>query len=154
MPHSSSGKSLNDLLVIGPSIQDSLLNIVLRFRFYRYAFTADEPKMYRMILIDKRDTQFQRILWREKKTEKLMEIELTTVTYATAAAPFLATRVLNQLVDDEKDNFPAASKVVKKSMYIDNVFSGAATLDEAKQLQADLDTLLNRGGFVVVVCKR
>ncbi|XP_055527031.1 uncharacterized protein LOC129719664 [Wyeomyia smithii] len=71
---SSSGKSLNDLLMIGPSVQDSLFDIVLRFRFYRYAFTADVQKMYRMILVDERDTSFQRILWRDDKTKKLKEI--------------------------------------------------------------------------------
>ncbi|XP_055543557.1 uncharacterized protein LOC129729100 [Wyeomyia smithii] len=144
---SSSGKSLNDLLMIGPSVQDSLFDIVLRFRFYRYAFTADVQKMYRMILVDERDTSFQRILWRDDKTKKLKEIELTTVTYGTAAAPFLATRALNQLAEDENDSFPAASKVVKKSVYIDDVLSGAESLNEAKQLQVDLVQLLRRGGF-------
>ncbi|XP_053687143.1 uncharacterized protein LOC128736679 [Sabethes cyaneus] len=144
---SSSGTSLNDLLMIGPPAQDTLFDIVLRFRFYRYAFTADVPKMYRMILMDERDTKFQKILWREKKTDPLQEIELTTVTYGTAAAPFLATRALNQLAEDEKDDFPVASLAIKRSVYVDDVLTGASTLDEAKQLQADLIQLLRRGGF-------
>lgn len=37
--------------------------------------------------------------------------------------------------------------MVKKSFYVDDVLSGANSLDEAKQLQRDLIALLARAGF-------
>jgi len=42
----ASGKSLNDLLRVGPTIQNTLFNIILRFRQHTYALTADINKMY------------------------------------------------------------------------------------------------------------
>lgn len=35
------------------------------------ANTADVEKMYRMVLLDKRDADYQRILWREHPNEEL-----------------------------------------------------------------------------------
>lgn len=144
---SSSGHSLNDLMMIGPPVQDMLFEILLRFRLYKYAFTADVPKMYRQVRLYNGDTRFQRILWRDDRSKPLQEIELMTVTYGTAAAPFLATRALNQLAADEEENHPKASKVVLKSVYVDDVLSGADTVEEAKDLQNDLVALLAKGGF-------
>ena len=48
---SSSQKSLNDIM-IGPTIQDELYKILLRFRLHRYALTAYIVKIYRQVLID------------------------------------------------------------------------------------------------------
>ncbi|GFX11549.1 integrase catalytic domain-containing protein [Trichonephila clavipes] len=55
-----------------------------------------------------RDNQrkLQRILWRENMDEPIKTFELSTVTYGTTSAPFLATRTLKQLALDESGNFP------------------------------------------------
>ncbi|XP_015189924.1 PREDICTED: uncharacterized protein LOC107073743, partial [Polistes dominula] len=44
---SSSGLSLNDILMVGPMIQEDLFTILLRFRSHAFALTADIAKMYR-----------------------------------------------------------------------------------------------------------
>lgn len=41
----SSGKSLNDILHIGPTIQSDLFSILLRFRSWLYVVTADISKI-------------------------------------------------------------------------------------------------------------
>ncbi|XP_058840856.1 uncharacterized protein LOC131696328 [Topomyia yanbarensis] len=143
----SSDLSLNDVMEVGPTVQDSLFNIILRFRMHKFVFTADVPKMYRQVIVDENQRKYQRILWRASKDEPIRELELNTVTYGTAAAPYLATRAILQLAIDEQKNFPAASLTVRKCFYIDDVLAGAATLREAKQLQHDLIALLERGGF-------
>ena len=44
--------SLNDILATGPPIQDNLFDVLLRFREYPIALTADVTKMYRQIKVD------------------------------------------------------------------------------------------------------
>ncbi|XP_062537725.1 uncharacterized protein LOC134206062 [Armigeres subalbatus] len=144
---STSALSLNDVMMVGPNVQDSLFNIILRFRMYKFVFTADVSKMYRQILVYEPQRKYQRILWRENETDDLTELELNTVTYGTAAAPFLATRTILQLAKDEENRFPSASKAVVKSFYVDDVLTGADTLEHAQQLKTDLIDLLGRGGF-------
>ena len=85
-----------------------MISILLRARSYAYLFTADISKMYRQILVDNRDTPFQRILWRQSPQEPMKSYELTTVTFGFASSPYLATRCLKKLAEDEGDNFPAA----------------------------------------------
>jgi len=42
----SSGVSLNDTLLVRPTIQQDLISILMRFRFFIYVITADIIKMY------------------------------------------------------------------------------------------------------------
>ncbi|KAH0821592.1 hypothetical protein GEV33_001199 [Tenebrio molitor] len=70
----TNNKCLNDNLLGGPVIQDDLFSILIRFRTHRYVITADIEKMYRQILIDSVDTDYQRILWRDnpKRVTQMM----------------------------------------------------------------------------------
>jgi hypothetical protein len=86
----TNNKCLNDNLLGGPVIQDDLFSILIRFRTHRYVVTADIEKIYRQILIDSVD---QRILWRDHPNEELKTYRLTTLTYGTKPASFIATLV-------------------------------------------------------------
>ena len=80
--------------------------------------------MYRQIFVDPRDVTYQRILWQKNPSEPPIEFILLTVTYGTAAAPFLALRVLEQLVIDEGEAFPLAVIILLEQKYIDEVLFG------------------------------
>lgn len=54
----SSQISLNGILTVDPTIQDNIFTMLLRFRCYRYALTADIVKMYRQVLIHPSHRQF------------------------------------------------------------------------------------------------
>ncbi|GFS72536.1 integrase catalytic domain-containing protein [Trichonephila clavipes] len=56
-------------------------------------------------LINPDQRKLQRILWRENMDEPIKTFELSTVTYGTTSAPFLATRTLKQLALDEAGIF-------------------------------------------------
>ncbi|XP_060861476.1 uncharacterized protein LOC132938548 [Metopolophium dirhodum] len=93
----SSGMSLNNIMLKGPTVQPTLHSILLRFRTHTFALTADVEKMYRQILVHPDDCKLQRILYRSSPSETLKEYTLRTVTYGTKSAPYLATRCLSQL---------------------------------------------------------
>lgn len=74
--------------------------------------------------------------------EPVKTYELKTITYGTVCAPYIATRLLLQLLRDEHENHPLASPVFERDFYIDDVLSGAAILVEAKELQLELEKAL------------
>src|SRR5580765_826020 len=76
----SNGLSLNDHLMIGPKLQTDLPSILTRWRQFRYVYTADIAKMYRQILVDQRDADYQRILWRPDVDAPIEDYQLLTVT--------------------------------------------------------------------------
>ncbi|XP_015122593.1 uncharacterized protein LOC107045016 [Diachasma alloeum] len=147
---SSTGVSLNDALMVGPTIQDDILPLVLRFRLHNYILTGDIEKMYRQVLVRPEDTKYQRILWREK--DKINTYELQTVTFGLSSAPFLAVRCLHQLADDEHERYPVAAERLKRDLYVDDLLTGAATLEEALHLRDDIMNLLKEGGFNLRQC--
>lgn len=143
----SNGTSLNDHLMIGPKPQADLPATILRWCQHRFAFTADITKMYRQIAVDPADTRYQQILWRISPSHPVLPFRLTTVTYGTASAPYLAMRVLKQLADDEQSASPKAAEIVRTSFYVDDVLFGAHGESTARSLRIELEKLLARGGF-------
>ena len=98
----TSGISLNETQMIGATIQDDILSILIRARKHQILFTADIAKMYRQVNVHPDDRDFQRIIWRKANDEHLKEYRLRTVTFGVASAPFLAIRSLRKLAEDEK----------------------------------------------------
>lgn len=79
----SSGLSLNDVLKVGPCVQDDLFSILVRFRQYDVVITSDIAKMYCQINILPQQRDLQRILWRPNANSELDHYRLNTVTYGT-----------------------------------------------------------------------
>ncbi|GFU08737.1 integrase catalytic domain-containing protein [Trichonephila clavipes] len=75
-------------------------------------------------------TCLQRILWKKGIGEPIKTYELTTVTYGTVSALYLATRTLKQLAMYEANNFPLAAPVVMSDCYMDDIRSGSESIEE------------------------
>ncbi|XP_070170444.1 uncharacterized protein [Polyergus mexicanus] len=144
---SSTGASLNDTLLVGPTIQENLFAIVMRFRTHRYVLSADIEKMYRQVRIHSEDAKFQKILWRDSLEGLIKTYELSTVTYGTAPASFLAIRALQQLAIEERQGFPLASRIAREDFYVNDLLTGVSSREEIQQLRDEIIELLRRGGF-------
>ncbi|XP_065223148.1 uncharacterized protein LOC135847518 [Planococcus citri] len=142
---SSNGVSLNDILLVGPTIQAPLFVIFLRFRTFLYAFTADIIKMYRQMWVPDEDRDLQRIVIYENG--EIIDCQLNTITYGTSSAPHSAVRSLFQLAEDGKKQFPAAAAVILKNTYIDDTLGGADSLEAVKQVIDELVALLCTAGM-------
>ncbi|XP_075150481.1 uncharacterized protein LOC142224584 [Haematobia irritans] len=132
----SNGVSLNDVLHIGPVLQNDLTILILRWRFFRFVFNGDITKMYRQILVDPKHTPFQRIIFRP-------DPDLPIQDYA----PYLAIRTLLQLADDVKSTYPKASEILRNCMYVDDALVGAHSILHAKQARDELVKALESAGF-------
>ncbi|XP_073949686.1 uncharacterized protein [Choristoneura fumiferana] len=127
-----SGVSLNAIQMVGPTVQDDLISILLRFRQHKYVISGDIEKMYRQILISPEQRRLQQILWRFNPTDRLQCYNLNTVTYGTASAPYLATRCLKQLGLESSD--PVIQHSITHDFYVDDYLSGSSSISEAIQL--------------------
>ncbi|XP_011707972.1 PREDICTED: uncharacterized protein LOC105462820 [Wasmannia auropunctata] len=143
----STGISLNDTLMAGPTIQQDLVSILTRFRTFAYVFTADIIKMYRQILIDESQTHLQRILWRDDSNSPVDTYELLIVTYGTSSAPFLAIRCLQHLARKHASEYPMGSKCILRNFYVDDLLTGASNLIEARCIRDEIIKILQRGQF-------
>ncbi|XP_062715823.1 uncharacterized protein LOC134291718 [Aedes albopictus] len=143
----ATGVSLNDVLLVGPVVQEDLRSIILRCRTKQIMLVSDVEKMFRQIIVRPEDRPLQCILWRNSPSEDVHTFELNTVTYGTKPAPFLATRTLRQLALDEEGRFPLAARAAMEDTYMDDVITGANDVETATELQGQLNTMLSGGGF-------
>ncbi|XP_026462659.1 uncharacterized protein LOC113365281 [Ctenocephalides felis] len=114
----SNNISLNDILHTGPKLQQELISILIRFRCWKC-----DPK------------------------EDIRCYKLTTVTYGTSSAPYLAIRVLNKLAEDEESSTPVAADIIKQDCYVDDIITGANSITDLHIKSDQLVTMLGRGGF-------
>lgn len=141
----NSGKSLNDIQYVGPVVQDDLLSILLRFRTYKYVLTGDIQKMYRQIEIDPSQRHLQLILWRDDYSQPIKVLQLNTVTYGTASAPFLSTRCLVQLA--RECSHPIISNILEHDIYMDDLNTGCQSEEEIKEIYEEVTRILSSACF-------
>lgn len=143
------GKSLNESMLTGPVLQDHLFNIMLRWRSHRIVIKADIEKMYRQIRVTEKHQDYQRIVWRDQTDQEIQDFQLQTVTFGTAAAPYLAIKTIFQLANDEQEYFPIGAAILRTDFYVDDLLSGADTVEEAIMNQHQVINILQRGGFQI-----
>lgn len=146
---SSNGLSLNEQMLPGPRLQDDLSSIVMRWRKHRVVFTADVERMYRQIIIDEPDSMFQQIVWRDSSTQRMNMYQLTTVTYGTTSAPYLAVKSMQSIAKLEQETFPIGSTIALRDFYVDDVLTGFDDVPTALIGQEQLQKLMTSGGFVL-----
>ncbi|XP_076638305.1 uncharacterized protein LOC143350238 [Colletes latitarsis] len=103
--------------------------------------------MYRQILVYPHDVDFQRILWRESPSAPIDEYQLLTLTYGTTPAPYLALRVLIQLIEDEGSSYPDAVQVLSYQAYVDDFLFGCDDLTSLRLIRNQTILLVQKGGF-------
>lgn len=143
----STGVSFNDIQLLGPKLQGDLSDIIIRFRMWEIAISADVRKMYRQIRIDPEQWNLQRILWRESPTEPLKEYQLTVVTYGMASSGYNAVKAMHQCAIDHDQLFPRAAHIIKNSFYMDDLLHSENSLEEARTAKNELEEVLGKGGF-------
>ncbi|XP_044312730.1 uncharacterized protein LOC123037356 [Drosophila rhopaloa] len=143
----TSNLSLNELLMIGPSIQQNLILTLLAFRLHRHALVADICKMYRQFEVSPDDRMYQLVLWRESSAAPLELFQLNTVTYGMSCAPFLAIRSLKYIADKFSNQFPIGAAVLKEDMYVDDLLTGADSVEELHLKATEVTSILSKAGL-------
>ncbi|XP_036342366.1 uncharacterized protein LOC118751660 [Rhagoletis pomonella] len=131
---SSNGKSLNNILCTGPRLLNDLPAVLLNWRLHVYVVTADIEKMFRCTDMHEEDSEYQRIIWRNPDGQ-ITEYKLTTVTFGTASAPYLANETIHRIARDERQRYPLAEPVLMREIYVDDVYAGSETVEKTIEIR-------------------
>lgn len=145
----STNLSLNDILKTGPTIQQDLFSILLRFRKHNVVLVGDLTKMYRQILVHPDNRNLQRIVWRENPKAKISHFTLNTVTYGTTSASFLATRCLKQIAIETKIVCPNESDIIASDFYVDDLLTGNDNAADLIVIKGNIIKILSDYGFEI-----
>ncbi|XP_006817016.1 uncharacterized protein LOC102807264, partial [Saccoglossus kowalevskii] len=126
--------SLNQCLVTGPPLHNSLTSILIRFRSNPIAMTADIEKAFLQIQLDESDRKFTKFLWLSDPTDiasPFKTYQFKAILFGATSSPFTLNAALRHLTDSYSDNPTAIN--LQKNLYVDDVVTGCDTPMQALQ---------------------
>ena len=139
------GISLNDALLTGPDLLCNLHGLLLRFRQYSVAITADIEAMFMQIGIQPQDQDYLRFLWTEGGSEKIFKYN--RLIFGATCSPSCAIFVLQKCANDHKQEHPEAYTSIMQQFYMDDFMQTYPSEEEARRSAAEVKTVLQTGGF-------
>ena len=144
------GTSLNDQLLQGPDLTQSLVGVLSRFRQERVALMSDVEAMFHQVRVRPCDRSYLRFLWWPDGDFNISpeEFQMTVHLFRPTSSPSCANFALRKTAkDNATENNSEAVETVLKNFYVDDCLKSVATTDEAVKLAGDLRDLLAKGGF-------
>ena len=144
------GTSLNDQLLQGPDLTNSLVGVITRFRQDPVAFMCDNEAMFHQVRVRPTDCDALRFLWWPERNLALPpeEYQMTVHLFGAASSPSCANFALKQVAEDHKTEFDLETiQTVKRNFYVDDCLKSADTNEGAIRLASQLRNLLAKAGF-------
>lgn len=146
----TTGPSLNDCLCTGPSFNQKVFDILLRFRSYPVALTADIEKAFLMVSVAEADRDVLRFLWTSDVNDPRSDIQIfrfARVIFGVSSSPFLLNATVDHHLRLFSKSHPELIELLLHSIYVDDVIAGAESAESALRLYRDSKSVLKKGGF-------
>ena len=126
------GPSLNECLYKGPKFNQLILDLLLRFRSYPIALTADVEKAFLMVAVNSEDQDILMFLWVDditKEEPKLVTYRFARVMFGISSSPFLLNATIKFHLDSFRESHELVVEWLLLSTYVDDIISGASSED-------------------------
>ncbi|XP_046708913.1 uncharacterized protein LOC124388391 [Silurus meridionalis] len=133
------GISLNDTLLTGPDLINSLLGVLCRFRKEAVAIICDIEKMFHQFYVSPELQNYLRFLWWEDGDLEAepQEYQMAVHLFGATSSPGCANFGLKYLARQHKGEYPSASAFVERNFYVDDGLISVPSVEEAKELIAE-----------------
>ena len=144
------GTSLNDQLLQGPDLTNSLVGVLTRFREEPVAFMSDVESMFYQVHVRSSDCDALGFLWwpdgdLDRAPE---EFQMNVHLFGGASSPSCASFALRKTAEDYKTEFdPITAETVRRNFYVDDCLNSLQSDEKAIQLANQLREMLAKGGF-------
>ena len=136
--------SLNECLETGPSLIQSLADILTRFRLKKCAYVADIAKAFLQIVVDPCDRDSLRLLWR--KGEQVIIYRFKRLPFGLSSSPFVLAATLKYLLETS-DLMSDEVQAVLKAFYVDDLVSSKDSEEEVVQEKTRVQKVLDEGSM-------
>ena len=146
------GTSLNERLMTGPDLLQSLPGVLLRFREDPVAIAADIKQMYHQIEITEEDRPAASFLWRDLDSDRPPEVhQMEVLIFGARSSPAIANYVLRKALRDswqeEAVMLGAKAEDIQRSFYMDDFLLSTESVEGAGKLKDEATRALAEGGF-------
>lgn len=131
------GISLNQVLLSGPDLNNSLVGVLLRFRKEPVALTADVEQMFYCFEVCADHRDYLRYLWFEDNdlTKNVREFRMKVHVFGNSPSPAVAIYCMRRAAQQgEQEHGSDAKQFVERQFYVDDGLTSVATPEEAVDL--------------------
>nr|XP_054596974.1 uncharacterized protein LOC129163443 [Nothobranchius furzeri] len=131
------GMSLNDVLLSGPNLNNSLLGVLLRFRKHQVAITADIQQMFYCFLVREDCRDVLRFVWHEDNNPKnqIVDFRMRVHVFGNSPSPAVATFGLRRAAQQGEEKYGEdVRQFVDRDFYVDDALKSVPTEEDAIDL--------------------
>ena len=143
------GESLNDHLLSGPSLTNTLLGVLCRFRHEQIAFTCDIEQMFYQFKVSESHRNFLRFLWWDNGdyTTPPKEYRMNVHLFGAASSPGCANFGLKRIATDNENEYGTdTTRFIHRNFYVDDGLKSVADPSEAIDLANRAKGICSEGG--------
>ena len=121
----------------GPPLTENIFDVLLRFRANQVALTGDIEKAFLMVGMTEEDRDALRFLWVddiEKSSPEIVVLRFTRVVFGVSSSPFVLNATIKHHIERYKDADPEFVERFLRSIYADDLSSGAPEINAAYEL--------------------
>ncbi|XP_062714236.1 uncharacterized protein LOC134291009 [Aedes albopictus] len=141
------GISMNTMLLKGPDLLNTLLDVLFGFREKQVALCADLKEMFHQIQIRPDDRHAQRLLWREDPAQVPDVYIMDVATFGATCSPCSAQFVKNRNAEEHSSEYPEAAEAIVRKHYVDDYLDSADNVEAAVKIALDVKHVHSLGGF-------
>ena len=141
---------LNDMLIQGPDLTNSLVGVLLRFRQEEVAVTADVKAMFHQVKVPRTDRDFLRFLWWSDgdRESAPTEYRMTVHLFGAVSSPSCANFALRKAAEDNAGKFSReAVDVIYRNFYVDDCLKSVDSEEKARAVVRQVREICKEGGF-------
>lgn len=136
--HHKGELSLNEILHTGPQLVPNMIGVLLRARMFKYLIISDVEKAFHQVKLQISERDATRILWlkdlnQPPTPENIIVYRYTRVPFGIKSSPYLLA--ISILFAMSLNETPEVVKEIEQSMYVDNLLTGASSIEEALEKQ-------------------
>ena len=130
------GVCLNDHLLPGPDLINSLVGVLCRFREGPIAFSCDIEKMFHQFRVERGHQDYLRFLWWEDGdlSRPPSDFRMKVHLFGATSSPGCANFALKKLADDHRHMGENATEFLRQDFYVDDGLKGEYSVKAAKDL--------------------
>ncbi|GFU52718.1 integrase catalytic domain-containing protein [Trichonephila clavipes] len=150
--HEDGQPSLNDCIWSGENLNPNIFHLIISFRLNTIAITADIERAFLQISLRDEDRDAVRFLFpdiRSNQTDpyKFQVYRFKRVMFGVNVSPFLLSATIKHHIENYREQYPAATKMLDTCLYVDDVISGADDISQALKMSKDAETIMKNASM-------
>ena len=142
--------SLNDCVTTCPNYIRQLADLLVTSLCNRITITADIEKAFLIIGIQKNQRNMLRFLWLKDPyfpNSGVILLRFCILVFGLRPSPSILGATLTHHLDAHRDSHAELFELIKKSLYVDDLLTGAGNVQEGFELNQESKELMVKGAF-------